>query len=95
MNSTQNKTTGLTINMEKTTLRNRVFQLLEPRATSKLSDRAVDIFLMVLIALNVLAVALESIDEFSDKYKTNFEIFELISVGFGILWQFFDFYGFI
>ena len=61
-------------------MRKRIFQLLEPRATAKLSDKVVDLFLMALIVGNVAAACVESTPYFSDRYFREFHVFEMISV---------------
>lgn len=61
-------------------LRRTLWQLLEHPEHSGGWARAVEIGLIVLIALNVLAVMLETIPEYHARYKLAFDLFETVSI---------------
>jgi voltage-gated potassium channel len=66
--------------MRKLLLKRRIHEILEPiHAKDKLS-RVVNLFLIILILLNVLAVILESVQGYSLLYSGLFKIFEICSV---------------
>lgn len=59
----------------------RVHSLLHPEIVGETHwDKIINIFIVVLIFLNVLAVMLETIDDLHTKYKVYFEWFDRISV---------------
>ena len=60
-------------------LRYRIYQLLDHRHPG-MASRTVDISIMLLIFLNVLAVILESVDEYYLTYQSWFDGFEALSV---------------
>ncbi len=60
-------------------LRYRIYQLLDHRHPG-IASKIVDISIMLLITLNVLAVILESVDEYYLTYQPWFDGFELLSV---------------
>ena len=62
------------------TLRHRLYEVFEsPRSDDKLS-RNFDIFIVTLIALNVLAVVLETVNSLNIRFKPFFKGFEIFSV---------------
>jgi len=64
------------------TPKGKIYKILEPAYEGDLSSKAFDIFLIVVIFLNVLAVILESVESISIAYSGFFKIFSLFSVGF-------------
>lgn len=62
------------------TLRARVHQALDFDETDSTLDRCVGFGILLLIALNVISVILESIPEVHRAHKTSFDAFELFSV---------------
>ena len=61
-------------------LRRRVFEILErPSRADKLSW-ALELALIALIIANVVAVALETVGEIHAEYRTQFHLFDLLSV---------------
>jgi voltage-gated potassium channel len=65
---------SLGVNVKK-----RIHQLLEP-AESDVYSRAVDVFIIALILLNVLAVILETVDALAQNYGIVFTFFERFSI---------------
>ena len=63
-----------------TGLRRRVYQILEQGPVGDRVSKAVDRFLVVLIVLNLIAVALESIPEYEARYATTFAAIEFFSL---------------
>lgn len=63
-----------------TLARHRTAQLLQVSAGSDRVSRIVDLFLIVLICLNVLAVVMDSVASFSARYRSQLDAFELFSV---------------
>lgn len=61
--------------------RQRLFQILETSRPGDRASLACDIALIVVVAANVLAVALESVHGLAARYGALFEYFELFSVG--------------
>ena len=61
-------------------LRRRIAELLEARRSDDKFSHFFDITLTILIALNVIAVILESVPALEMRYKTIFSVFEIISV---------------
>ena len=64
------------------TPRVKIYKILEPAYEGDLSSKAFDIFLFLIIFLNVLAVILESVESISIAYSDFFKMFSLFSVGF-------------
>ena len=62
------------------TLRERVYALLERSDQSHGGSRAIEVTLIVLIAANVIAGTLETVEPIYQRYIVFFETFELISV---------------
>lgn len=63
-----------------TSIRKRTYEILDIGKKQDRLSRIIDIFLVVLISLNVLSVILETLPELSAKYHGYFEAFELFSV---------------
>lgn len=61
-------------------LKSKIFLILEPADASGVCGRAVDIFLITLIAVNVVAVVLETVNSLFIRYETAFYFLELFSV---------------
>lgn len=61
-------------------LRHRVYQLLEPAATGDRASRAVDTFIVTLIALNVVAMVVGTVQPVRDRFPGLFPAFETCSV---------------
>ena len=61
-------------------IRQRCWELLEPGRENDYISKKLDIFLLVLISLNILAVILETVDNLFNQYKTSFLYFEFFSV---------------
>ncbi len=61
-------------------LENRVHLLLEGTWQEDRWGRALNVFLIVLIALNVMAVLLESIESLAQRHAVAFQMFEIFSV---------------
>lgn len=61
-------------------IRKRTFEILDIGKKQDRLSRIIDIFLVVLISLNVLSVILETLPALSDKYHGYFQAFELFSV---------------
>ncbi len=61
-------------------LRKSFYQKLEPDEGADRLSRLVDLFLICLIAVNVLAVILETVDALQARYETLFAYIEIISV---------------
>ena len=61
-------------------MRKRIFLLLDTGPSDEPGARAVDIFLVSLISLNVIAVIFESMPEVYDAYGPWFDAFEIFSV---------------
>ena len=64
------------------TLKEKVYRIFEPASEGDLSSKAFDIFLIIVIFLNVLAVILESVESLGVAYSGFFEMFSLFSVTF-------------
>ncbi len=64
------------------TLKEKVYRIFEPASEGDWSSKAFDIFLIVVIFLNVLAVILESVESISVAYSGFFKTFSLFSVTF-------------
>ncbi|MGB0177367.1 MAG: ion transporter, partial [Owenweeksia sp.] len=63
------------------TLRTYVYNTLEVAAKRKGASWYFDIFLTTVIALNALAIALQSVKDINEQYHYLFEAFELFSIG--------------
>lgn len=61
-------------------LRNRVHELLEPAGTGDRASRAVDVFIITLIALNVIAMVVGTVQPIRDRFPGLFPTFETVSV---------------
>ena len=61
-------------------VRQRCWELLEPSGEHDYISKKVDIFLLILISLNILSVILETVDNLFNQYKTTFLYFEFFSV---------------
>ena len=61
-------------------IRQRCWELLEPGEENDSNSKKVDIFLLVLISLNILSVILETVDSLFNQYKVTFQYFEFFSV---------------
>ena len=61
-------------------LRRRIAELLEARRSDDKLSHFFDIVLTILIALNVVAVILESVPELEMRYRAFFKVFEIVSV---------------
>ena len=61
-------------------IQNRTYELLARGSAKDLQSLIVDIFLFVLILLNVTAVCLESVKFIRESYSTSFLYFEIFSV---------------
>ena len=61
-------------------IQNRTYELLARGSTKDLPSLIVDMFLFILILLNVTAVCLESVSFIREKYSNTFFYFEIISV---------------
>ena len=61
-------------------IRKRCWELLEPGSEEDYSSKKIDVFLLVLISLNVLSVILETVDVLFEKYEFFFLCFEIFSV---------------
>ena len=61
-------------------LKRRVYSLLEPDDNGSVWDSVIDLFMTILILLNVLFVILETIEFFQKNFNEFFRIFEIISI---------------
>ena len=61
-------------------LRRRVYQILEQGPVGDRVNKTVDRFLVILIVTNLIAVALESIPQYAERYATSFAVIELFSL---------------
>ncbi|KGJ98458.1 ion transporter [Thalassotalea sp. ND16A] len=61
-------------------LRKKAFKLIEGNVDNSPLSKHINLFLIVLIIANVVAVIFESDDEFNRQFSTEFALFELISV---------------
>ena len=62
------------------TIRRRVHEIIQPAQRGDLASRVFDIFILSLIALNVLAIILESVQDIRVSWGKVFWLFEVISV---------------
>ena len=71
----------MSLNMKKyNQIQNRTYELLARGSAKDLPSLIVDMFLFILILLNVTAVCLESVSFIREKYLNVFFYFEIISV---------------
>lgn len=61
-------------------LRRRVLEIIEPAGRGGRASRVFGLIILSLIALNVLAVVLESVEDFSARFGPALRLFEIISV---------------
>jgi len=61
-------------------IKKRVYQILEIANPDDKISRIFDIFITLLISLNVIAVILETVNSISTKYSTFLRIFEIFSI---------------
>jgi len=61
-------------------IKKRVFEIVQVAAEDDLGSKVFDIFVMTLIALNVVAVILETVESLSAQYERLFHMFEIFSV---------------
>ena len=61
-------------------IRNRIYQIIEKASPDDKASRAFDIFIMLLIALNIIAVILETVRPLSRQFPFVFKYFEIFSV---------------
>ena len=62
------------------TVKNRTYEILEKALPGDRPSRAFDIFIIALIALNVVMVILETVADLALNYGAFFELFDLFSV---------------
>src|SRR6478735_7152796 len=58
----------------------KVFQILENHTQANVIGRVVDLFLVVLVVVNVTAVILETVESYHREYGKIFRLIELVSV---------------
>lgn len=61
-------------------LKYRIHNLFDPKEHANKADRITNYFIIILIILNVIAVALETVDSIYVKYQNQFIVFEYFSV---------------
>ena len=61
-------------------IQRRIYELLEVAHPDDTASRVTDLFLFVLIALNVVAVIIETVESVATRYATAFHYFEMFSV---------------
>ncbi len=61
-------------------IKTRVYEILEKSDPNDITGKTVDLFLIILITLNVIAIVLQSVVGLSVKYYGVFRIFEIVSV---------------
>jgi voltage-gated potassium channel len=64
------------------TLRRRLYLTLEPGEKGGVVERIFEIVLVLIITLNILAIILESIEEFDRLYGSHYRTFEIFSIVF-------------
>ena len=69
----------------KTSLRRQTFEIVEIGTGGHSAGKSFDIFMVVLILLNVIAVAIETVEPIRDQYYTEFFYFEIFSLFIFIL----------
>ena len=62
-------------------IQQRIYELLEVAHPDDTASRVTDLFLFVLIALNVVAVIVETVEDLATQYAAVFQFFEVFSVG--------------
>ena len=62
-------------------IQHRIYELLEVAHPDDTASRVTDLFLFVLIALNVVAVIVETVEDLATQYAAVFQYFEVFSVG--------------
>lgn len=62
-------------------IQQRIYELLEVAHPEDTASRITDLFLFVLIALNVAAVIVETVEDLATQYAVVFQYFEVFSVG--------------
>ncbi len=62
-------------------IRKRTFEILEPGHNGDLTSKIVDLFIMLLIVLNVVAVVFETVPEVQSRFGPYLHAFDLFSVG--------------
>ncbi len=60
----------------------KVYSLLHPEIGDTRLDKVINFFIIILIALNVIAVILETVPYFYDRYQEFFHYFDIVSVAF-------------
>ena len=60
----------------------KVYSLLHPEIGDTRLDKVINGFIIILIALNVIAVILETVPSLHDRYQTFFHYFDMVSVIF-------------
>ena len=73
-----NDTRKVVMNYKK--IKKRTFEILEKDTTEDVLSKRADIFIIVLIFINILAVILESVKYLQSRYKFLFDVIELISI---------------
>ena len=61
-------------------IQKRIWDITEVAKPGDSASKFFDIFILILIALNILAVILESVESLEQRYRTAFQVFELFSV---------------
>ena len=61
-------------------MKRRINEILEPQSKSNFLSRSFNIFIISLIVLNVLAVAIETMQDLSEIYSGPFRVFEWFSM---------------
>ncbi len=64
------------------TLRKRLYLILEPTEKGGILERIFEFLLVIIIVLNILAIVIDSIDEYDLRYREFFRGFEIFSVIF-------------
>ena len=62
-------------------IQRRIYELLEVAHPDDTASRITDLFLFILIALNVVAVIVETVEDLATQYAVVFQFFEVFSVG--------------
>lgn len=62
-------------------IQRRIYELLEVAHPDDTASRVTDLFLFILIALNVVAVIVETVEDLATQYAAAFQLFEVFSVG--------------
>jgi voltage-gated potassium channel len=64
------------------TFRRRLYTILDPSEKGGALERVFEVFLILIILLNILAITFESIDEINNEYASFFRGFEIFSIVF-------------